>query len=692
VGLLVLGNTTVFASEMDFGIGEDQFFLELPTIVSVTRLPQTKDKLPASVTVIDRQMIDDSGAVSITDLFKMVPGFQIGHYHDYDGSKTAVTYNGLGDQYSRRMQVLVDGRSIYTQMTGGPEWPDVPLSLDEIDRIEVVRGPNGVTYGMNAFQATINIITRHPDSYNGDSVLLQLGERGSQRAKVRYVNNQGQFKYTFKLEHQASTGYRDLLPNVTGLSEVNDDSTTSSFTFRGDYQADINDQITFNFGYGKGPREVGEENKPAPDTPEPQDILRDKQMKTIYQHLNWRHDFDSESELNLQLYKNVHEVVDNYTVMYSDMLLMLEPTSTDTERLAYMALLGLDSTLEFPLDFGFYSDRENMELSYKTQLSEQSRIVVGGELRKDKTNESDFTNVSGEYVRDSKRVFFNYEVEPIKDTTINIGDMFEDNDSYGGNHSPRLAVNYSLNNNNYIRVSASQAWRAPVFLEEKLEYLITLPGISVDPSITSDVFFLYVNNPNLKPERIRSTELAYGYHNSGNRFSFDFRLFQDNYRDLISTPRDLSSKVTSLFNNTNNTIQGSEVYLKLGFKDNSNLYFGHSNVETKGYLLDKTSPDVYLPLSDFVPARTTTILFTKKFSERLTVGLNFYMVSTMEFFSGDQTGGYSANDISLNYLIGSLKKPDKFSVLVKNVNGSYYDFEDETGLEKQLYISYQATF
>ena len=93
------------------------FFQDVPVVLSATRLSQPVSESPASITVIDREMIEASGAIEIPDLFKLVPGFQVGHANNStNGPITTVTYHGLTDRYARHMQVLVDGRSVYAAL------------------------------------------------------------------------------------------------------------------------------------------------------------------------------------------------------------------------------------------------------------------------------------------------------------------------------------------------------------------------------------------------------------------------------------------------------------------------------------------------------------------------------------------------------------------------------------------------
>lgn len=122
------------------------YFAELPIVATVSRLPQRQNDAPAAVTVIDRAMIKASGARSLNDVFRLVPGFQT---FPHNTEPARVVYHGLTDEsYSPRLQVLVDGRSLHSPFfQNGVNWAVIPVALEDIERIEVVRGTNAVSYG-----------------------------------------------------------------------------------------------------------------------------------------------------------------------------------------------------------------------------------------------------------------------------------------------------------------------------------------------------------------------------------------------------------------------------------------------------------------------------------------------------------------------------------------------------------------
>ena len=123
------------------------FFDEIPLVLTASRLAQSPLDAPAPVTIIDREMIAASGFTEIHDLLRLAPGFLVADIAD---SQPSVARHGLGDAYDRRIKVMIDGRTINSPLWGDTRWDSLPLRVDDIERIEVVRGPNGAAYGVNA--------------------------------------------------------------------------------------------------------------------------------------------------------------------------------------------------------------------------------------------------------------------------------------------------------------------------------------------------------------------------------------------------------------------------------------------------------------------------------------------------------------------------------------------------------------
>jgi len=148
------------------------FFEDIPIVLTASRIAQSPLDAPVAVSVIDREMIRASGFTEIHDLLRLVPGFLVA---DWPEGSPVVARHGLGDAYDRRIKVMVDGRTVNRPLSGDTAWLDLPVRVDDIERVEVVRGANGAAYGVNAFDGVINIITRSPATEDGGSRLP--GER-----------------------------------------------------------------------------------------------------------------------------------------------------------------------------------------------------------------------------------------------------------------------------------------------------------------------------------------------------------------------------------------------------------------------------------------------------------------------------------------------------------------------------------
>jgi iron complex outermembrane receptor protein len=148
--------------------------LELTT---ATRTPEVPARSPVAVTVITNEDIRRSGATSLAEVLRLAPGV---HVAQVDGNKWAVGIRGFTDRLSRAMLVMIDGRTVYTPLFAGTYWEMQDTLLDDIERIEVVRGPGGTLWGANATTGIINIITRGAAATQGALVSAGAGnvERG----------------------------------------------------------------------------------------------------------------------------------------------------------------------------------------------------------------------------------------------------------------------------------------------------------------------------------------------------------------------------------------------------------------------------------------------------------------------------------------------------------------------------------
>ena len=126
-------------------------------ITSASRKEQRATDVAAAVFVITQDDIRRSGMTSIPDVLRLAPGIQVAQIN---GNKWAVTVRGFNDVFANKLLVLVDGRSVYNRLFSGVIWDAEDLMLDDVDRIEVIRGPGAAMWGANAVNGVINIVTK----------------------------------------------------------------------------------------------------------------------------------------------------------------------------------------------------------------------------------------------------------------------------------------------------------------------------------------------------------------------------------------------------------------------------------------------------------------------------------------------------------------------------------------------------
>lgn len=670
------------------GLEDVDYLSDIPVVLTVTRLPQSRDELPTAVTVIDREMIEASGAVELVDLFRLVAGYQIGHYHGPDGSRTAVTYHGNTNQYSRRMQVLIDGRSVYTWGTGGAEWNDLPVAIDDIERIEVSRGPNGVTYGSNAFLGVINIITRHTAGQQGTRATLTLDDDRYRDTALRHAGGSGNFSYRITGSYRQDDGFEDYTAPDSTLYELNDDTQTSALTFRGDYRGGVNDYLMVQLGGASGPRQTGE----AADVSSP---IRERKVTTYYQQLKWQHIIDSDSEVNAQFYHNLHKVVDRfqtaplseiYTFLYQDACV---PVPSVAECAYYpfdsaaVELLTGRPDQRLPSDTSLQSERYDVELSHRFRLTDSIRMVWGGELRLDEVSAADYFDTGERYQHQIYRLFFNAEWRPTARWVVNLGDMVEQSSLVGPLHSPRLAINRQVGNSGYARVSGGRAYRTPTAVEEYANYTVRY----ADGTLFAT---LYDSPGGLAPERVDSVELAIGAESGG--AGYEIKLFREQLTSEIdAVENQLPSSSWSMAQAGETAIEGAELQLKAR-TDYSLFSLAYANTRASGWHLNKINPEERVDVIDTVPQHTLNMLLSLRLAEGLWAGLNYYTVSPMKFYSGDKTAGIRSADFTLSKSFKVSGRPAKLKLLMKDVLGSYFDFEEETVSTKRAYLTLQMDF
>jgi iron complex outermembrane recepter protein len=158
-------------------------------VTSVSKKEQKLSKTGAAIFVITQEDIRRSGATNIPDLLRLAPGVDVARV---DANEWAVSIRGFSDLYANRVLVLVDGRSVYSPTFGGVFWDMVDVPLEDIERIEIIRGPGGTVWGANAVNGVINIISRSAAETKGGLISAGTGSEDHADALLQYGAHIGQ--------------------------------------------------------------------------------------------------------------------------------------------------------------------------------------------------------------------------------------------------------------------------------------------------------------------------------------------------------------------------------------------------------------------------------------------------------------------------------------------------------------------
>ena len=187
-------------------IPELELIKEEETVSIASRYEQPISQAPSNVYVITDEDIRHSGATDIPTVLRRVPGLDI---MQVTGADFNVSARGNNQLNANKMLVMVDGRSIYVDSQGLTFWKAIPVTLPEIKRIEVLKGPASVLYGFNAFDGIINIITKSPEQMKGTTLQFGGGELGTISSAAVHAGTAGKLGYRLSIGHDQNQQWRN---------------------------------------------------------------------------------------------------------------------------------------------------------------------------------------------------------------------------------------------------------------------------------------------------------------------------------------------------------------------------------------------------------------------------------------------------------------------------------------------------
>jgi iron complex outermembrane receptor protein len=216
--------------------------MQVQVVVTASRREQKITTVPYAISVLTAADIRAAGARSVPDALRLVPGVDVA---ELSYSNYAVSPRGFHGFLGRQVLVLVDGRQIFDSHFGGNLWGSWPFLLEDIERIEVIRGPGGVTWGANAVNGVINIITKDPADQLGLTIVARGGSRGTHKEYMGYAFQDGNLRLRISTEYEASDGF---LKGGSILGRLEDDYKTGRISIYGIYESGPDDTFTFSAG------------------------------------------------------------------------------------------------------------------------------------------------------------------------------------------------------------------------------------------------------------------------------------------------------------------------------------------------------------------------------------------------------------------------------------------------------------
>lgn len=536
-------------------VSEKDFLAEMPVVLSVSRLSQRLDETPGAVTVLDRDMIRLSGARDVSDLLRLVPGFQT--TMSFERIAPQATYHGTFGSVSNRMQVLVDGRSVYSPFLVGGIGPGLQtVALADIDRIEVLRGSNSAAYGARAFLGVVNIITLDPSQTTGLRAGVTQGENFIADTRASLGVTADQASYRLSIDRRSDNG----------LQGANDHNTVGRVNFHSSFQINGTDQLELRLGQLS--IDAGTGIAGIADNP-----LRDTAYLSNHLQIDWMRSLSADSDVIFRLSRSEESYTDRFN--YS------------------LVPLGLaDYTV---IDASGKAVMDTVSFQHTFRANQAVRVVWGSEWRSEQVRSRPLYDTEAPIGSEFFRLFGNAEWQMQSALILNAGLMAEKNADGGDSLAPRVMLNWHMAPGHTMRVGESHAYRPASAYEQHCNVRYTSStGIPVGTT--------NLCNGKVQSEFVRARELGYLGDFPGINMALDLRLFNEQLSGVIVQSSG-SSGIKTFTNADNFAIDGVEYQLKWRPWPGGQVMFNQSFIHN-----DSSNADTAMS----APAQSNALVFFQK--------------------------------------------------------------------------------
>jgi iron complex outermembrane receptor protein len=462
-------------------------------VTSTSRRPQSVAESAAAVFVITQEDIRRSGVTSIPEALRMVPGVQVAHI---DANKWAISARGFNGRFANKLLVMIDGRSVYTPLFSGVLWDAQDTVLEDIDRIEVVRGPGASLWGANAVNGVINIVTKRARETQGGLFVAGGGTEEQGFTTLRYG---GQFDADSFYRAYVKYFNRDSYEFMGG-GDAHDDWQVGRAGFRFDWEPVGPDALTLQGDIYRGV--VGTTGRQFSLTPPlSQTVNTDDDIFGANILGRWTHDFDDGSDMALQVY---------YDLVSGDELGITLREQT------------------FDVDF-----------QHHFRVGERNDIIwgLGYRLVAAEFDDSFTVGLSDDHRTDHLvSTFVQDEITLVEDELrLTLGSKFEHNSYTGFEIQPTGRLLWTPDDRQSVWLAASRATRTPSQAEDSFDLNSVLPPPLPPPfpPLPFATQLTVLGNPDQQSEVVAAFELGYRIRPDRD-LSLDIAAFYNIYDRLAS--------------------------------------------------------------------------------------------------------------------------------------------------------------
>jgi iron complex outermembrane receptor protein len=513
-------------------------------VVSVTGTESTIGRSPAAVFVITEEMICRSGVTSLPEALRMAPGLDVARI---DANKWAISSRGFNGRFANKLLVLLDGRSVYTPGFAGVFWEVLDYPLQDIDRIEVIRGPGATLWGENAVNAVINIITKNARDTQG---LLIAAGGGDYDESINVARYGGVLAEDVYYRVYGKHFERDSFKGV--LLPAEDDGRMKRFGFRIDGALDKCDRDSFMLQgdiYSGTTGENGFIAAPPPTFVEP--YTYNDQLDGGHILGRWTRRFSEDESASLQVfydrtqrYLNISDSAFNTFDVHFQHDVRLNHIHKATWGLEYRNML--------------LSAPTNNPFVFEYQPSELNIDRVGG------------------YLMD--------EISLIDDQlTLDLGSRVSYNDFTQVEVQPTARILWAITDRQVAWGAVSRAVRIPSAGERVQRFTLFSPS-------PGPAYLEFVGNSAVQAENLMAYEIGFREQTT-DWFSWDVTAFYNRYTDLIDfevtgfVPGVVPTIVNDFANNLNADTAGVELSATLSMTDDWRLTSWYGFLENTDTLI-----------------------------------------------------------------------------------------------------------